>query len=930
MRLLSILLLWFAIGCGIRPGQSLVLDKTETAHLAAANPNNYGTPVRITGVVTYFDPEWHLLFLQDASGGFFVDFKGSTDLKAGQLIEVSGKLGPSNRGVEDPQFRVLGSSPMPVPQGLPEGDDATQLRLSQWVQVRGTVREASIEDSRLTLTVVEGSRRTKVRFLASNQVRPITFVGAEVEVEGVSAAAEDEKGHTTGIQVFVSSVDQVKLTDGRKLTDPFASKPQPLSTAHDRRLAGKMVHLTGTALEQKPGRVLVIGDGTTKVEAALSDSFQFVRGDDVEFLGFVRASSGPEIEDAIVRIVAPRTPLQEAQIKGTLRTIRDLKSLSVETAAKDIPVDIRGTVTFIDRSWSLLFVQDATAGAYVNVHNGSPDVEAGDVVEVRGFSGPGDYAPIITRPTVTRLGHGPMPKPLTLSLQTLVSGSNDGGWVQITGIVHSISQLHHQHWFKLVVAGNSYAVELPVAENTDAIQNKLLDAQVRIEGVCGAVFNERRQFVGLKFFVPSIRNVEIIEPAPAEALRSVRPIETLLRFDPLNLSTHRTTVRGTVTLRDGEQGFYVQDASAGMYVVTEQTAEVHPGQLVEVTGFTVVDPAGPSLEDAEVHVVDDRSQVTAVQLTSEDVAAGLYRSQVVKVEGRLLERVAGLDEDLLILQTGNMVFRASLQGDKISQDIRRGSVLEVTGILQPEGRANQGSFRIALPASTSVRVIEAASWWTPEHTTRTLTAAIIAILGALLWVSFKAYRVRSYQAEHDLLTSLPNRRSALEYLERQLARAQRERSSLGVILADVDHFKNVNDTYGHQAGDAVLKKIADIFNAALRPYDLVGRYGGEEFLIVVPNCDRSRANEIAERIRMCIMAERFIPTPHAPSFHVTCSFGVAITDGAPASVDSLLAAADRALYAAKNSGRNKVLISEVVGVHGSSSPGKSDAAVVGR
>jgi diguanylate cyclase (GGDEF)-like protein len=466
------------------------------------------------------------------------------------------------------------------------------------------------------------------------------------------------------------------------------------------------------------------------------------------------------------------------------------------------------------------------------------------------------------------------------------------------------------HSFKLVVAGNSYAVDLAHSVDVGSMQKGLLDAQVRVVGVCGAVFNEKRQLIGLKFFVPDPKYIEILEPAPAESAK-LRPIVTLLRFDPLNLSIHRTTVRGTVTLQDSKQSFYLQDASAGIYVVTEQNVPVHTGQVVEVSGFAVASPDGPFLEDATVHAVNEVSPVKPTRLTADDIATGVYRSQLVTVQGRLLERVDGSDESTLILQAGSLVLRARLQGAKISQEVRRTSLLEVTGVLQTEGRANQNSFRIALPAAGSVRVIEAASWWTAENTARTLTVAIIAILAALLWVSVKAYQVRSYQARHDALTGLPNRGTTLEYLERQMSRAMREGSPIGVILADVDHFKKVNDTYGHQAGDAVLEKMAEIFSAALRPYDAVGRYGGEEFLIVVPNCDGATANEIAERIRVRIMEEAFASTFQAHTFHVTCSFGVAIAKSAPWNMDSLLASADRALYAAKNSGRNKVLTAEV-------------------
>ncbi len=136
----------------------------------------------------------------------------------------------------------------------------------------------------------------------------------------------------------------------------------------------------------------------------------------------------------------------------------------------------------------------------------------------------------------------------------------------------------------------------------------------------------------------------------------------------------------------------------------------------------------------------------------------------------------------------------------------------------------------------------------------------------------------------------------------------REGSSIGIILADVDHFKRINDTFGHQAGDVVLGKIAVLLSADLRPYDLVGRYGGEEFLIIVPACDMRTAKEISERIRTKIMEERFFPTIPADFLPITCSFGLAVANGTSWDVDSILDSADRALYAAKNSGRNRVVV----------------------
>lgn len=161
------------------------------------------------------------------------------------------------------------------------------------------------------------------------------------------------------------------------------------------------------------------------------------------------------------------------------------------------------------------------------------------------------------------------------------------------------------------------------------------------------------------------------------------------------------------------------------------------------------------------------------------------------------------------------------------------------------------------------------------------------------------------QATHDALTSLMNRGASVQLLTRELARATRERRPLGIVIGDLDHFKNVNDSYGHLAGDAVLQETATRMTACVRSYDTVARYGGEEFLIVVPSASEEIAFRQAERMRVAIEA-----TPvhtSAGDIPVTASFGVASCDGSgSADVTSLLRLADAALYRAKSLGRNCV------------------------
>jgi diguanylate cyclase (GGDEF)-like protein len=162
-------------------------------------------------------------------------------------------------------------------------------------------------------------------------------------------------------------------------------------------------------------------------------------------------------------------------------------------------------------------------------------------------------------------------------------------------------------------------------------------------------------------------------------------------------------------------------------------------------------------------------------------------------------------------------------------------------------------------------------------------------------------------AEHDDLTGLWNHRIIIERLAQEVDRSRREANPLGVILVDLDHFKNVNDTCGHPAGDLVLKEVAAIFQRAVRSYDWVGRYGGEEFLLILPGTTFAGARLRAEQLRMEVQ-EAYIHDGER-SIAITASFGVA--SGFPSNYEVLIHAADGALYRAKDNGRNCVMAIEI-------------------
>jgi|TARA_Y100001934_G_scaffold62115_1_gene77042 diguanylate cyclase (GGDEF)-like protein len=160
------------------------------------------------------------------------------------------------------------------------------------------------------------------------------------------------------------------------------------------------------------------------------------------------------------------------------------------------------------------------------------------------------------------------------------------------------------------------------------------------------------------------------------------------------------------------------------------------------------------------------------------------------------------------------------------------------------------------------------------------------------------------QAQQDMLTRLPNRRGIQQFIEFESARARRQKKPLTLILCDIDRFKRVNDQYGHDGGDVVLKHVSDLFKASIREQDGVARWGGEEFLFVLPDTEESNAVVLAEKVR-----ETLATSPvelQQKKVVITASFGVAQIDFEQG-LDKALTLADKALYKAKEKGRNKVL-----------------------
>jgi two-component system chemotaxis response regulator CheY len=289
----------------------------------------------------------------------------------------------------------------------------------------------------------------------------------------------------------------------------------------------------------------------------------------------------------------------------------------------------------------------------------------------------------------------------------------------------------------------------------------------------------------------------------------------------------------------------------------------------------------------------------------------LLRSQLNKTDHEIWEATDGSvawelwqEQPIQFVITDWMMPR--MDGVELTRRIRAASTLAYTYIIMLTGRSDRDDIIDGLESGADDYLVKP---FDPREL-RSRVAIGMRIVNLEMRLRESLHELHR-MATHDSLTGMLNRHAIYEYAIAEVERVKRENTSVSLIVADVDHFKQINDTYGHPAGDQALRMIAATLRRLLRPYDRVGRWGGEEFLIVLPGTTLEEASEIAERIRETIARSPFMLEEAGDTgpLWLQISQGVTSTNAqAPQPLDTLISQADLALYQAKRGGRNQVCL----------------------
>jgi signal transduction histidine kinase len=764
-----------------------------------------GIPVSVRATITYIDPAWQMLFVQDESGSSYVESSfpvndPSWNLQAGEIVDVEGitSAGITLCNVREQTLRPVGSGPLPKPLVLSSEESFKSTPDARWVKATGVITGVQTQGRKLNFAFRAAPNRSlHLMVLQGNPVSAATLIGCTVEATGAFGLELDASNRPTGGNVlWISDLAEIQRRGALPVT-PIGSLTRPGDGAASAHLA----RVRGNLISQSAGDFLFVRDDSGSLRVNYHAATRFGEGSPVEVFGYPAwQESAVVLNDAAVSLLNPEPQPEASQSIVTTPTAANsslpaltqavqVRNLPANEAARGYPVRITGVLTYSDPTNGLQFVQDRTGGIFVDGKQKKFDSfpEAGRLVEITGFSGPGDYAPVIEAVQLRSLGESALPKPKAVSMQVLMTGTQDSQWIILNGVVRSQSVQDNATVLSLATGDSVVNVTAPNAAAHPAPRS-YVDAWVEIRGVCGTVFDNQRHLQGITLYAPDWEQVRSWSDGPEDPFAlPVRSISELLEFHPAADGLHRSHVHGTVLLRQTDGSFYVQDAT-GAILIQAQTAVglVKPGQMVDLVGFPSIVNKWPVLQEAVVRGVAETSKLQPIPIAPDTALSQVFHGVLVCLQARVMSHSSGATEESLMLQFGPGITDAILEKDQPADQlgqVKPGSVVELTGVYLAQADDNRTvqSFQLMLRSPHDVRVLSRPAWWTAQRTLWLFAALATSLALVLTWVT--ALRKQVYERTRELRAEIEERKR----MEAQVATTHKELliASRGAGMAEV-------------------------------------------------------------------------------------------------------------------------------------------------
>jgi len=473
-------------------------------------------------------------------------------------------------------------------------------------------------------------------------------------------------------------------------------------------------------------------------------------------------------------------PLEAGDPALPLTSVAQVQNLPIERARKGLPVRIRGIVTGATKTsiehW--MSFQDDTRGAFVRLDTFSNPVPAfGELWEIEGRSGAGNFAPIIIADKITRLGEGLLPAPVNPTWTELLNGSRDVQWAELKGLVTGV----HSNTISLYLPEGRLDVELEGSFEADL--EPFLKANVRIRGVLYAEWNAATREVRVGRVMMRNSTVSVDVPAPADPFDAVvRTPRELLLFDAQASAFRPVKVRGQIVYADPRQLFLEADGT-GLRMLPVERTNVRPGDLVEAVGYPDIGRTELLLREVLLRKTGEAPLPRPRKLAASTLSQDTANSTRVRVEGNLLGWHAEEGFPVLEMQSGVRLYVARIAAEKsVPLSLRPGSRLALAGVFVGNGRNkspsdDDKSFELLVNSPADIAVLSQPSWWTLPRLFIVVGVLLVVLTFTVIWNTQlrRLVEQRTDQLQHEI--------HERERVERQHA-LEAERSRIARDLHD--------------------------------------------------------------------------------------------------------------------------------------------------
>lgn len=787
-------------------------------------PGMTNRPVEIQAAVLYYDPAWHVLFLQDDTAGFYLNVPPSGfSIEDGQLARLTGhiKRGTDGFTIGDPKFAILQQLHEETPQRLGFDQIQGDEYANRWVETTGRILWLDTASGVLQGSLSDGA--SELQFVCHDRINDNIngWLGTTATVRGaVSMTYKD--GKRVGATLFVPKRTDIKIA-ALNTNGPSAMPVTPLASLSRRQTNTllKPVRIHGFVDASKPGVSLHVRDQTAGILLQTSYPTELANGTQVDAIG------RPEWSHDLLQL-SHATIWTPDQLPGVssqfgspqpdlnlpeMHRISEVRALSPEDAGRRHPVLVEGVITYQFPPWFEMFIQDDTAGIYVNLAGNPVNVSVGDRVRVRGVSHEGDFAPIIEAIEVTKLGAGELPPARLRTSSELRNGGFDSQWVEMKGIFKSVTNLDGFFVAHASDQNGDFSVRLPGEMDV----SKMRDALFQAKGVVASSYNSNREITGIELRVPDKGFLSIVRQQTTDPFQTaLTHIANLHQFSAATGMPSLTKVQGIVTYVRSDGGFYLQEESRSVLVLPKEPVSLVRGDTVAAAGYFKPLNANGIITDAFVKVAGPGKlpapKLIRTTTTLDDTSDQIWS----RIEGTFVGQIARKGDVIHLIQLGNSIVEVIVpaRNGEASSNLRLNSEISVDGILMLDrdvvGKIQGAHLMVA--ASDEINITRQPSPWTAEHS-RNLVLILLVILGLVIW------RARAAAcANSRLRREITERRTVENVLARKqlLLQALMENSPDFIYFKDNEgRFERVNEAMASKTGFSAPSLLVGMTNAEL-------------------------------------------------------------------------------------------------------------------